>query len=270
MSKLILPRRKLITGLAAGLICAPAIVRAGTIPLLGAGKSPAAAGLGLQTNCTAFWEFENTGWTDATGNGTTLTATGSPTSSNTAPALVGNYSAYSGSAYLSAASNSNITTSNGSFSAQMWIYTTSPMGSVAFGKGAGGFGNQEWSLGIRFSGSNLWSFTHYDSSSTVTNADDSTTFATSTWVHLVATYNSATKGMVLYRNATSVGTNTAANQVNSTANALSVGQSSFGGGGVPSGTRIDQCGFWKGRILSAGDVTALYNSGAGLSWAAML
>lgn len=32
---------------------------------------------------------------------------------------------------------------------------------------------------------------------------------------------------------------------------------------------LDQCGFWKGRVLSASDVTALYNSGNGLSWAAM-
>lgn len=38
---------------------------------------------------------------------------------------------------------------------------------------------------------------------------------------------------------------------------------------IPVACTIDQCGFWKGRILSAGDVTLLYNSGAGLSWAAM-
>ncbi|HYD66181.1 LamG domain-containing protein [Azospirillum sp.] len=255
----------------------PAIIRpdkaraqGGMGPGPGTVHSTGGGGLGLQTSCTGFWSFETGSWTDDTASATTLTATGSPTSTNTAPALVGNYLALPGSAYLTAASNSNIVTAGGSFSVQMWIYSPGSPGSVAFGKGTSGFGNAEWSLGSRFSGSNKWSFFHYDSSSNVTNADDSASITNNVWVHLVATYDSATKGLTLYKNGASVGTATATNAVQSTTNEISIGRGAFGGAGVATGYRFDQCGFWKGRILSAGDVTSLYNSGAGLSWAGML
>lgn len=230
----------------------------------------AAGGLGLQTNLTGFWSFENTSWTDDTGNGTTLTATGSPTSSSTAPTIVGNYLGLPGSAYLSAANNTNINAGGGSFSIQAWVYVNA--GSVTdgyFNKGTSGFGNQEWGLGSRFTSANVFSFSVFDSSSNGTRAEDTVATTTSTWVHLVATFDSGTKGMVLYKNGSSVGTATASAALNSTTNAINVGQGGFGGAGLASGYRIDQCGFWKGRILSASDVTALYNSGSGLSYAAM-
>jgi large repetitive protein len=233
---------------------------------------PVAAGgaLGLQTSLTAFWSLENTSWTDDTGNGSTLTATGSPTSDSTAPAVVGNYAAFPGSAYLSRSDNTNINAGGGSFSIQAWVYTPAALGEAAYvNKGLNGFANQEWGLGTRFTSANVWSFAVYDSTSTATRAEDTVGISTNTWTHLVGTYTSGTKGLVLYKNGSSVGTATASNALQTTAQNFNVGNGGFGGGGVTSGNRIDQVGFWKNRVLSAGDVTALYNSGAGLSYAAM-
>lgn len=226
--------------------------------------------LGLQTNLTGFWSFENTSWTDDTASATTLTATGSPTSVSTAPALVGNYLTVAGSDYLSAASNTNVSAGGGSFSVQIWVYTsTSTTEAGAVGKGASGFGNQEWGIGMRFTSANVWSFNVTDSSSTPTRAEDTVAFTSNAWTHLVGTYDSGTKGLTLYKNGSSVGTATATNPMQSTSNNFIVAKGGYGGTGAASGFRFDQCGFWKGRILSAGDVTLLYNSGSGLSYAAM-
>jgi hypothetical protein len=249
------------------------------MPLIGIGSGrgllynpPVAAGgaLGLQTSLTGFWSLEDTSWLDDTASGTTLTATGSPTSDSTAPAKVGNYASFPGSAYLAAASNTNVSAGGGSFSVQAWVYVTGAPGQDALVlKGTNGFGNQEWGLGSRFTSANVWSFAVYDSGSTATRAEDSVGISTSTWVHLVGTYDSGTKGLTIYKNASSAGTATATNPMQSTANNFSIGRGGMGGTGVGSGTRIDQVGFWKGRILSGADVTALYNSGNGLSYAAM-
>jgi hypothetical protein len=116
-------------------------------------------GLGLQTNLTGFWSFENASWLDDTGNGTTLSATGSPTSSSTAPAQVGNHLGIDGSSYLSATNNTNINTGGGSFSIQRWIYIPSGPGDYAiFEKGLNSFAAQEWGFGTRFTTNLKWNF----------------------------------------------------------------------------------------------------------------
>jgi hypothetical protein len=84
------------------------------------------------------------------------------------------------------------------------------------------------------------------------------------------TFNSSGNGITLYVDGSSVGTGTLTGTLQSSAGA----SLNFGGtgGASPVATNpllVDQAGFWKGRVLSAGDVTALYNSGSGLSWAAM-
>ena len=90
-------------------------------------------------------------------------------------------------------------------------------------------------------------------------------------MHLVGTFDGASKVATIYVNGASDGTNTLTGTMQSTASApLNVGVSPGGGTFLPNGSRLDQVGFWKGRVLSAGDVAALYNSGAGLSYAGMV
>ena len=283
MTKLILPRREIIrptrrsflAGLAGGLIAAPAIVRAGSLTLLGSGKPPGGGGgLGLQNNCTAFWEFENTSWTDATGNGTTLTAVGSPTSVS---GKVGNAASLGNSANaLTANSNTNISAGGGSFSIAAWVNTGgAPPGNntILFNKDLGTFSNREWGFASRFSGSNRWSFSCYNTGSTefAALATAGSGDVSSGWHYLVGTYNSGSKALVFYLDGSVTGSGaTLTGTLGSSASATL----NFGRTGTNTPTSInpylvDQAGFWKNRILSASDVTALYNGGSGLSWAAM-
>jgi hypothetical protein len=264
-----------MTGNDAGLVAARAMpAAAGSFALTGQDATLTYSGggsLGLQTNLTAFWSFEDTSWTDDTGNGSTLTGTGSPASSSTAPAKVGNYLSLNGSSYLSAGSNTNLVTGSGSFSVQCWVYTPAPPGAGGFmNKDNNVFGQKEWSLGTRFTSANKWDFTVYNTSTTQFPATSTTTVATSTWTHLVGTFNSSTGAVLIYVNGSVDGSGaTLTGTVQSTASApFNIGRLA-GGTGIANGHRIDQCGFWKGRVLSASDVTALYNSGNGLSYAAM-
>jgi hypothetical protein len=225
-------------------------------------------GLGLQTGCTGFWSFENTSWLDDTGNGTTLTPTASPTA---VAGKVGNAVSLNGSTqFLRATSNANILNGGSSFSIQAWVNLSAGVSEFQiFSKSANSFGNIEWGFGIRFTSANVWSFYCSNTGPAAFRAEDTVGFSTSTWTHLVGTFNSSGGAMILYKNGSQVGTATLTGTMNSTASApLNVGND--GTAIIPAAVLVDQCGFWKGRVLSAGDVTSLYNSGNGLTWAAML
>lgn len=230
-------------------------------------KPAVAAGLGLQTNLTGFWSFENTSWTDDTGNGSTLTGTGSPTS---VAGLVGNAVSLNGSTqYLQCTSNSNLVTASGSFSFAFWINGATPPNTGWVSKDNNAFGQREWIARTRFTTSNVYSWTAFDSSSTGYNCDSNVSISAG-WHFFVGTFNATGLAMKIYIDGTDVtqGTPTVTGAVNSSASAP------FNIGFTPStilssAALVDQLGFWKGRVLSASDVTALYNSGSGLSYAAM-
>lgn len=270
MSKLILPRRKLIAGLAAGLVCAPAIVRAGTIPLLGAGKAPGGGGAkGLQTNLGSFFSLDNT-LADATSNVTNLTNNNTVTfvsSSPTPIAAVTNSAKFvqASSQYLSHADATGLNVAGIDFSVQVWIY---PAGATMFlvSKEAGGFGSREYSLQRTFAtGTN-------DPFRAVINSGSGTTINTANylpnvWHHLVLTYNATTKAVILYVDGVSAATGTSASNPAGTS-LLTIGAD--GGPGNFAEGNMCLFGTWRNRILTPADVTALYNGGAGLSYAGML
>jgi hypothetical protein len=148
--------------------------------------------------------------------------------------------------------------------------SVSPGGETIFNKDNNAFGQREWGLGSRFVASNVWSFTLFNTSTTKTDCDSTVTCTTSAWVHLIGTFNVSGGVCKLYVNGvdSTSGSPAVGGTMNSSASApLGIGQ--IAGGFMGAGL-VDQCGFWKGRILSASDVAALYNSGNGLSYAAML
>jgi hypothetical protein len=266
--KIIRPNRRLF--IAGGLaLAAPAILRA-QVPMTGAGlpkPGGGGGGLGLQTSCTGFWEFKTTSWTDSTGNGTSLTGTGAPAVS-TGP---GTNSAvlFDGSSSLSAASNSFILNGSNSFSVQAWANLPGPTSSeIVFNKDNNSFGQREWGIGNRFTSSNFWDVAFFNTSTTNFAATATTLFATG-WHQIVITFNSSSGLMLIYVDGAVAGSGTTiSGPMNSTASApLNVG---FFGSAIANTAKIALCGFWQGRVLSAGDITLLYNSGSGLSFAAML
>lgn len=222
-----------------------------------------AAGLGLQTSLSAFFSLDDT--SDATGTVTNLT------NNNTATfvsGLVGNCVsvASASSQYLSHATVSALEVGSGDFSVSLWLNGSLADSAVTAGK-VGAFANSEWSIETKFATGNQATFTCYrsDGASTQIVASNFGAMSNSTWYHVAATYTSSSRAMVLYVNTVSnSGTLSAAMGVKTSDFNIGAGNAAnfFNG-------KIDQFGLWKGRVLSSGDVSLLYNSGAGLTYAAM-
>lgn len=231
-------------------------------------KAAGGGSLGLQTSLGAFWSLENTSWLDDTVGATTLTGIASPTA---AAAKVGNGASLNGSTqYLTAASNTNIANGGGSFSVQAWANSGTAGDGFITNKSAGSFGDRDWMLGSTFTSGNFYCFSVFNTSQTQFDAVSAVAVA-SGWHHFVATYNSATKAIIIYVDGAASGPGaTLTGTANSSAAApIYIGTSEAAGTPRLNGT-VDQVGFWKGRILSAGDVTALYNGGTGLTYAGMV
>lgn len=221
--------------------------------------------LGLQTNLGSFFSLDNT-LADATGAVTNLTNNNtvtfvSPPASLPAVTNCANFVSAS-SQYLSHADATGINVAGIDFSLQIWFYVTNPSKTFV-SKSTGAFGSREY----------LWEYTFgtgtvdpvaitMNSGGTITTAN----LSHSAWHHAVYTYNATTKGGILYIDGASAGTFTFSN------NPAGTSQLNIGADPTP-GTFMsgNLClfGTWRNRILSAGDVTLLYNSGAGLSYAAM-
>jgi hypothetical protein len=227
----------------------------------------AAAGLGLRTSLTAFWSLEsNASWTDDTGNGTTLTGNGTPP--NTTTGKVGNGVSLNGSSdYLSAANNTNIAHGGGAFSMQAWVNASVIATGSILSKSNNAFNQRDWYVQLRFNGSaNVFSWRMWNTGSTTFDCDSAQTNSAG-WHHIVMTYDGA-GAMKIYVDNNTPGTQTLSSTANSSTGALNIGRNADDGVSFLTGT-IDQVGYWKGRVLSAADVSALYNGGAGLSYAAM-
>jgi hypothetical protein len=224
-------------------------------------------GKGLQVNLGGYWPLQNSStWADNTTLGPNLSVTGTP--SNTT-GVVNNAAAFNGTTDgLFTASNANISAGGGSFSVQAWVQFVSAVGTQPI-VGKGGGATSEWLFTVG-GAPNKWAFTLFDNTITASTIVSTLNIAFGVWVHLVGTYDSTTKIMTLYVNGTaSGGTATLANPLNSGAGNFVICETA-GGTVMSAATYVDEVGFWKGRVLSAADVTSLYNGGSGLSFAALV
>lgn len=227
--------------------------------------------LGLQTNLSAFWELENTSWTDALGVNA-LTGTNSPTS---VTGKVGNAVKFtSGSSQLvSHTDHVNLSPNGGSFSLQCWVNLVSGTGlnnsGIIMCKGIASFNSTEFGVGTEFDGSSQkWSWI-FDDTGGNTNKLFSSVTATSGWHQLVMTWDGSTQK--IYVDGSAAGSQAVGfANITERAGAFNIGVSLAGvSASASQDVLIDQVGLWKARVLSAANVTALYNSGSGLSYAAM-
>lgn len=224
-------------------------------------------GLGLQTNLVAFWEFQTTSWLDSTANANNLTGNNSPT---TVTGVVGNaiglVAASSQSASIT--NNASLQVGAGSFSVQTWVKSTGACGELCFAaKAGGGFGNQEWGLGTVFTSGNFFACSFFENGTTEHDLASSVAFDSTVPHHIVMTWNSATKVLTCYVDTVATTATYTLNGVNSTSQ-VTIGGGTVLGVAFTNGF-VDQTGIWAGRVLSVSDVSLLYNSGAGLSYAAM-
>lgn len=233
-----------------------------TPPVVGGG-----GGLGLQTNLGSFFSLDNT-LADATGAVTDLTNVNtvtfvSPGGTLTAVTNAASFTAAS-SQRLTHADATGINVAGINFSVQVWVYPTSNTAAVIH-KSSGGFGSREYYLRRLFATGSSDPFRVNINDGSGVDLDTANN-SPNAWHHIVLTYNATTNAAILYLDGASADTDTAANDPAGTS-ALSLGSDStpanyFSG-------RMALFGTWRNRVLSAADVTALYNGGAGLSYAAM-
>lgn len=224
--------------------------------------------LGLQTNLGSFFSLDNT-LADATGNVTDLTNNNTVTfvSSTPSPIAAATNSAKfvgASSQYLSHADATGINVAGIDFSVQVWVYPAG-FGFYISSKSTGGFGSREYDFLRPFAtGTNdpFRAILNNGSGSTLNSGN----YVPNAWYHLVLTYNATTNEAILYVNGSNVASDTSGADPAGTST-LYLGASS-----APDTYLTGNMLFyatWRNRILSAADVTALYNSGNGLSYAAM-
>lgn len=226
-------------------------------------------GLGLQTNLGSFFSLDNT-LNDATGavtaltNNNTVTFVSPPGGGLAAVTNCANF-VQASSQYLSHADATGINTAAIDFSLQFWLYIAAGGGEGIASKSDGAFGNREYAIDEAFTGGAASPRVSINSSGTAITSG--ATMSRSAWHHVVITYVNSTKAMVMYIDGASSNTATAPANTAGTSN-LQLGCTAALGGFWTGNMAL--FGTWRNRVLSAGDVTLLYNSGAGLSYAAMV
>lgn len=227
----------------------------------------AGGSLGLQTNLGSFFSLDNT-LADATGSVTNLTnnntvtfVTTAATSGPSANTNCANFVTAS-SQYLSHADATGINVAAIDFSLQVWFRSTASTMFFA-SKATGGFGSREYQLSYGFGTGSSNPIT-FDANNGTTLTSGNVT--NSAWHHMVITRNNATNAQIMYIDGSSFASNTGSSDPAGTS------QLNIGADPAPGtfwGGQLCMFGTWRNRILSAGDVTLLYNSGNGLSYAAM-
>jgi len=242
----------------------------------------AAAGNGLLNNLIAYWkEDEAAGANDALDahtNGLTMTQTDNPGSAagviNTARVLAAND-------YFSRIDDAWLSTGDVDFTISCWVYPTN----LAFGGGQVAFskynivgGQREYLLyynRVDHAPNDRFSFT-VSSNGVVTQAVDANTFGgvvNNSWYHLIAWHDAGSDEIGISVNdvadtlpyALGVFDSTAKPAMGVLYNGPAIVYQHIG--------RHDETGFWKsapggGGALTAAQRTALYNGGAGLTYAA--
>jgi hypothetical protein len=250
------------------------------MPVLGIGTgralfhSPpvAASSLGLQTNLSAFFELSSDG-SDSTGNVTNLTNNGSATFvSDTIGGVsvnVANLVAAS-SQYFSHANDSHLIVGGGDFSINIWHKATTLPSNALINCETTSFPQNGFKLGNRFTTGNIWYGTILIGGSGSSYRADGAAASTGVWTMITMVYNKATGVNAISVNGGSfanAGSNTGGTSPSSETAVFQIGKDA--NAAAYADGRICRVGIWQGRALGSSDVTALYNGGAGLSYAAM-
>jgi hypothetical protein len=219
---------------------------------------PAGGGLGLQTSLAAYWELDDDNvWADQAGAGNSLTENGTVT-------VVSGAAHFTGAQSLSRTSNTGLQLAGGNFSISMWVNTTDTQEGVYLSKDDGGFGNWEWSVGCKFTSSNVYSWI-LNTGGTAQSFCNSATSISTGYKNIGCSWDGTTQK--IYINGVLDGSTTpGASGIASTSN-IFIGKSSYNT--TFNTGDIKKVALYKARVLAAGDFVALYNSGTGLTYAGM-
>lgn len=212
----------------------------------------------LRTNLVSYWKLDEASGARADSIGSNNLAVNGTGGVGSAAAKLGMASAQFVSAnsnYLSIADNASMSAAaSTSFEFAGWVYFDTLSGAVRpINKG-----NNEYMLQVTTTSvvMNVWCAT------ALRTATKSTTINTSTWYFINGWFDTDGKLVGAAVNAgTPATTNTVTASVDDGANGFHLG--GRGGIGEYVNGRMDEVGYWKGRLLTTEERVALYNSGAG-------
>lgn len=225
--------------------------------------------MALTDNLVSFWELEESSDGSAPVTREDAHGTNDLTDNNTTPSTtgkVGNCCDFErgNSERLSIADNTDLSTGNIDFTANFWINGETLDQNPILGKWQwGGSGQNEWVAWTQTDAKPQFSVSS-TGSNTVTVSWGSA-LSTATWYMITCWHDATADKIYITVNANATPAETA--------HTLGVfdGTREFAIGGSASNFfdgLIDQVGFWK-RVLTSDERTSLYNSGNGLSYAAM-
>jgi hypothetical protein len=156
--------------------------------------------------------------------------------------------------------SANLAVNTGSVSCWVYMPTLPVLDGVIFEKGD--MSDQLYGYGMYYSSGRLVFETANNTSHTNYMANTGVTLQAGQWYHVVCTWNGTS--VVTYLNGTETLSATESTPVTFNNYDFALGKNLHTNTAGFAGT-IDEVGVW-GRVLSAGEVTALYNSGAGVSY----
>lgn len=224
--------------------------------------------MSLYTNLISFWELEEASGTrvDAVvASGNDLTDVNTVTQNT---GKVGNCAQFTSanSECLSHSNNASLTTGDIDFTIAGWVYFDSVSANESpWSKWTAGT-EAEYALDDAGAGG-AWRWYVYFNGSSADVLTSSAVPTTATWYYVVCWHDSIANTISIQVNDGTVDSKAHSTGVFQGTSAFALGSRGASAGEFMPG-RIDQVGFWK-RVLTSGERTQLYNSGAGLSYAAM-
>jgi hypothetical protein len=222
-----------------------------------------AAGSSLLTNLNGYWILNQASGsrTDSTANATTLTDNNTVTTNTGHVSTPAAQFTAANSEYLSAVANSAINTGDISFTLTCWVYfddvsasTSRPLLQKGWDDAYG-----EYILLIP-SGTGKPKFQIANGAATVENLGTSV-FTTGTWYFIACGYDATLDELWISTNNGTVETASYSGGNTTTTGTFKIGA----GIGQFQDGRVQEVGFWKNRRLSSGDLTLLWNGGAGIT-----
>jgi hypothetical protein len=214
----------------------------------------------LTDDLKAFYELDNT--SDAHSGGYTLTNVNTVTFVSGKVGNAGDFEA-SSSQELTRADNADLSCADVDFTLTAWVNAESLAATAAIVAKDAGL-SDGYVLIYRAGGLNRFGFEVNGGS---IYGDTLGAPSTGTWYFIVARHNASANTLSIQVNDGGVDSTSFSAGCDDEAGPFSIG--SYSVYGQYWDGLIDQVGWWKGRVLSSGEATELYNSSNGLSYAAM-
>lgn len=232
-------------------------LRGALAPLTMPGKMPSS----LLNGLVAYWKLDEA-------SGSRADSVGSNTLSSVnnvaqATGLIGNAAQFTAasSQRLTLLDNADMSVAGTDFTFSGWFYLDALPAANAGLLGKDNVGTSR-EYGLQLISTNTARWIAFDSVSGNSQVNLNTALTVGTWVHLLASFNNTDKKPRLQKNNGSVSTGAAIT------NGIKDGNATFEMGAINGANfysgRIDEVGFWK-RLLTAAEITLLYNGGAGLA-----